>query len=85
MKQIIFNNNKNIVSGKIKEYRKKKKITQGELAARMQTLGVNIDQQAISRIEKNSRQVTDYELACFCRCLDITPDMLLSNFSKYFD
>ncbi len=85
MKQIIFNNNKNIVSEKIKEYRKKLKITQGDLAARMQTLGVNIDQQAISRIEKNLRQVTDYELACFCRCLDVTPNELLINFNKYFD
>lgn len=85
MKQIIFNDNKNIVSEKIKEYRKKQKITQSELAARMQTMGVNIDQQAISRIEKNLRQVTDYELACFCVCLDITPNIILSDLGKYFD
>ena len=71
MKQITFYNNKNIISEKLKEYRVKQKVTQGDLAARMQVLGVNIDQQAISRIEKNSRQVTDYELACFCKCLDI--------------
>ena len=85
MKQITFNNNKNIISGKIKEYRIKQKITQGDLAARMQVLGVNIDQQAISRIEKNLRQVTDYELACFCKCLDVKPEELLSDFEKYFE
>ena len=85
MKQITFNNNKNIISDKIKEYRVKRKITQGDLAARMQILGVNIDQQAISRIEKNRRQVTDYELACFCKCLDITPDEILNGFEKYFE
>ena len=85
MKQIIFNNNKNIISGKIKEFRIKQNITQGDLAARMQVLGVNIDQQAISRIEKNQRQVTDYELACFCKCLDVKPDALLSDFEKYFE
>ena len=85
MKQIIFNNNKNIVSDKIKKYRIKRKISQGDLAARMQVLGVNVNQQAISRIEKNLRQVTDYELACFCKCLDVKPDELLSDFDKYFE
>lgn len=85
MKQITFYNNKNIISGKIKEYRIKQKISQCDLAARMQVLGVNIDQQAISRIEKNLRQVTDYELACFCKCLDVKPDELLNDFEKYFE
>ena len=85
MKQIIFYDNKNIISDKIKEYRIKRKISQGDLAARMQVLGVNINQQAISRIEKNQRQVTDYELACFCKCLDVKPDALLSDFEKYFE
>lgn len=85
MKQIIFYNNKNIISDKIKEYRIKRKISQDDLAARMQVLGVNVNQQAISRIEKNLRQVTDYELACFCKCLDVKPDELLSDFEKYFE
>lgn len=49
----------------------------------MQVLNVNVDQQIISKIEKNQRQVTDYELACFCKCLNISPDELLRNFEDY--
>ncbi len=84
MKQITFNGNKNIISDRLAKIRKEKKITQSDLAARMQTLNVNIDQQMISKIEKNQRQVTDYELACFCRCLNISPNEILKNFEKQF-
>ncbi len=63
---------KNVISGQLKYYRQKKGITQGDLSARMQTFGVNIDQQMISKIEHNHRFVTDYELVCFCRALDIS-------------
>ncbi len=84
MKQITFNGNKNIISDRLAKTRKEKKITQSDLAARMQTLNVNIDQQMISKIEKNQRQVTDYELACFCRCLNISPNEILKDFEKQF-
>ncbi len=50
----------------------------------MQTLGVNIDQQMISKMENNTRQVTDYELACLCLVLQITPNELLSEFFKKY-
>lgn len=81
MKQITFSGNKNIVGKMIAEYRKKRNLSQGELAAKMQLMNVNIDQQMISKIEKNQRQVTDYEFACFCKCLNASPNELL----KYFD
>lgn len=83
MKQITFNGNKNIVGKTIAEYRKKENLSQGELAAKMQLMNVNIDQQMISKIEKNQRQVTDYEFACFCRCLNVPPDKLLKHFDDY--
>lgn len=83
MKQITFNGNKNITSKMIAEYRKKENLSQGELAAKMQLLNVNIDQQMISKIEKNQRQVTDYEFACFCKCLNASPNELLKYFDEY--
>ncbi len=46
----------------------------------MQTMNVNMDQQMISKIEKNQRQVTDFEFACFCKCLQITAEELLRDF-----
>ena len=78
MKKICYYDNKNIISDKLKEYRQKQKLSQADLAARLQTMNVNIDQQMISKIEMNKRQVTDYELACICKCLNITPHEILN-------
>lgn len=83
MKQITFNGNKNITGKMIAEYRKKENLSQGELAAKMQLMNINIDQQMISKIEKNQRQVTDYEFAGFCKCLNISPGELLKCFETH--
>ena len=77
MKKINFGNDKNIISNSLKRIRSERKLTQGELAARMQTLGVNLDQQMISKIEKNNRIVTDYEVVCFAKALHVTVLYLL--------
>ena len=78
MKKICFYDNKNIIFDKLKELRVAKKLSQSDLAARLQTMNVNIDQQMISKIEMNKRQVTDYELACICKCLMVTPNEILN-------
>ena len=83
MKKIEFCNNKNIISEKLKSARKAKRISQSELAAKMQTYNINIDQQMISKIEKNARQVTDYEFACICKCLNVSPEWMLQDFESY--
>lgn len=80
MKQINFGKYKNVIGKTLYEIRKDKNISQSDLAAKMQTLNVNIDQQMISKIEKNQRQVTDYELACFCLCLNVTSNEMLKEF-----
>ena len=81
MKKICYYDNKNIISDKLRTLREKRGLSQSDLAAKLQTMNINMDQQMISKIEKNKRQVTDYELACICRCLSITPNELL-NFSE---
>lgn len=83
MKKIEFYEKKNIIAERLKEARKERRITQSELAARLQVLNVNIDQQMISKIEKNDRQVTDYEVACICECLKIEPAWLLQDYSLF--
>ena len=82
MKQIQYYGNKNIISARVKELRIKLDLSQEQLAARMQTMNVNMDQQMISKIEKNNRQVTDFELACLCKCLETTPNEMLAGFDK---
>ena len=46
----------------------------------MQVMNVNMDQQMLSKIENNRRIVTDYELACLCRILNVTERELLADF-----
>ena len=71
MKKIIFGEDKNLIHSALKEIRRKKHLTQSELAAKLQTMNINIDQQMISKIEKNDRFVTDYELVCIAKALGV--------------
>ena len=80
MQKLSYQGTKNIIAMPLRLMRVRKRVTQQELAARMQVLGVNIDQQAISNIENNRRIVTDYELACFCTALRCTERELLQDF-----
>ncbi|MCL2564067.1 MAG: helix-turn-helix domain-containing protein [Oscillospiraceae bacterium] len=82
MKKILFY--ENVISKQLKLARIKCNLSQAELAAKMQTMNVNIDQQMISKIENNARFVTDYELACFCRILKISEKELLTDFYENY-
>ena len=83
MKKIEFNDNKNIISKQLKIARIKAGLTQSQLAAKMQVLNINLDQQMISKIENNMRIVTDYELVCFCRVLRVDEKELLKDYDSY--
>ncbi len=85
MRKICYYNNKNIISENLRKLREAKGLSQNDLAAKLQTMNVNIDQQMISKIEKNMRQVTDYELACISKCLSVTPNDLLNFYEMKFD
>ncbi len=80
MKKIEFNQNKNVIFAQVATLRKKKGLSQKDLAVQMQLMNVNIDQQMISRIERNKRIVTDYELACLCKILGVTEREMLKDF-----
>ena len=84
MNEIIFYNNKNVIHKNLRQLRKMRGLTQEQLAARMQVMNVNITQRLISRIEHNTRIVTDYELACFCRALGVTEREMLSGFYEQY-
>ena len=84
MNEIVFYGNKNVIYKNLRRLRKKRNLSQGELAAKMQVMNVNIDQQMISKIERNRRFVTDFELACFCRILGVTLEEMLSDFYEKY-
>jgi transcriptional regulator with XRE-family HTH domain len=73
--------NRNIVGSRIREARKKTKppITQKDLAARLEVLGLEIDQAKISKIEQGIRPVFDYELVKLAEALKVSVGWLLSE------
>jgi transcriptional regulator with XRE-family HTH domain len=70
---------KNVVGIRIREARKKAKppLTQLELLARLQVLGVTIEQPALSKIESGDRPVTDIEVIALAKVLKVSADWLL--------
>ena len=84
MNEIVFYGNKNVIYKNLRRLRKKRNLSQGELAAKMQVMNVNLTQPLISRIEHNRRIVTDYELACLCRALGVTEQEMLSDFYEEY-
>lgn len=82
MQKLSYQGTKNVIAMPLRLMRVRKRVTQQELAARMQVLGVSMDQQAISNIENNKRIVTDYELVCFCKALRCTEQELLQDFNN---
>jgi len=77
MKIYDFNGKKNICGSRIHEARRKQKITQSELAAKLQLEGVIIERDSISRIEIGTRFVADYELRILSKILNVSVDWLL--------
>lgn len=69
MKIYNYDGKANIVGPKIKQLRLSQKMTQEELAIKMQLENVELSQKVISRIEKQERFVADYELLIFCKVL----------------
>lgn len=68
----------NICGRNISKLRMSMNISQRELADRLQVAGLDIDKNAIQRIECGKRFVTDIELIVFSRVLCCGLDELLS-------
>lgn len=69
---------RNNVCGKnIYKYRKLLKISQRQLADNMQIAGIDMDKNAIQRIEAGKRFVTDIELIVFSQVLRVSLNELL--------
>ncbi len=79
MKIYDFNGKKNICGKKIKEARKKCKMSQYQLAAKLQVEGIIIERDSISRMESGLRFVTDYELKFIAKILGVDITWLLSD------
>ena len=72
----------NICGKNISKFRTDLQISQRELADRMQLVGIDIDKNAIQRIECGKRFVTDIEIIAFAKVLNKKYEELL-NYSNH--
>lgn len=76
MKALDYEGRRNVSGERVRQNRTERKITQAELAARVQCEGVALEQDAISRIESGQRMVQDYELRALAEVLGASMDWL---------
>lgn len=79
MKIYDYNGRKNLCGERIHEARCRLRLTQSELAARLQCEGITLERDCISRIEIGTRFVADYELLILSRVLDVKVEWLLTG------
>jgi len=72
---------KNIIGSRLRQARKSANppVTQIDLVARLQTLGITIDQSGLSKIEKGKRPVSDKEILALVQALKVSVEWLLSG------
>lgn len=77
MKIYDYNGRKNLCGKRIHQARVSQKMSQENLAAKLQVNGINIERDSISRIEIGTRFVPDYELPIFAKILNVSIEWLL--------
>lgn len=77
MKIYDYKGRKNLCGDRVREARVRNKITQADLAARLQVAGVIMERDSVSRIEIGMRFVTDYELSVLSDMLGVSVEWLL--------
>lgn len=71
MKIYYYEGKANIIGPNIKKERIKLHLSQDALAAKLQLKNIEMSQKIVSRIEKQERFVTDYELLAFSEVLKV--------------
>lgn len=79
MKIYDYNGRKNICGDRVREARQKQRVSQENLAAKLQIEGVIIERDSISRIESGTRFVADCELKALAKVLRVDLAWLLSD------
>lgn len=79
MKIYDFGGRKNICGDRVREARCKNRLSQAELAAKLQVNGIVIERDSVSRIEIGTRFVADYELMVLAEILGVSIEWLLGK------
>ena len=81
---IQFVRRKNIVGPRVRKARKESRITQMELAARLQLLGITIDRSGIAKLESGRRPASDIEVAAIAKALKVPLSWLFEESDQVF-
>ena len=74
MKITKYNDFKNVSGTKLNQLRKEHKMSQQDLAEKLQLEGIDLTSKEISKIEKNKRLVQDFELFMFAKIFNVPAD-----------
>ena len=74
-----FVQHKNIIGPRVKEARKGAGVTQADLAAQLQVMGITVDRSAIAKIETGRRPISDIEAAAISKILKVKIDWLFAE------
>ena len=72
---------RNIIGSHVRKARKASKITQRDLVAQLQLLGIKVDQAGLSKLENGNRPITDIEIAAIARILKVPVSQLFEESS----
>ena len=76
MKIYDYQGRKNLCGDRVREARAKNRLTQADLAARLQVEGITIERDSVSRIEIGTRFVADFELVIIAKILGVSLEWL---------
>lgn len=79
MARIIDGNKMNLIGKNVSKIRKQKKMSQQELSAKLELMSVYVCRGSISRLEDQTRTVTDIELYALVQVLHVSVDELLKQ------
>ena len=77
MKKYDYHGKKNVSGDRIREAQLKRRLTQEDLAAKLQIEGVIMERDSVSRMEIGTRFVTDYELMVLSKVLGVSMQWLV--------
>lgn len=79
MARIIDGDEMNLIGHNVRKLRKQQKMSQQELSNKLELLGVYVCRGSVSRIEDQSRTVTDIELFAIAKILNVTVTELFNE------
>lgn len=85
MKYKSFNNKANVIGNNLRKYRELRGLSLRALSDKLALLGLKIYHSELSRMEKQTLFIKDYEIIALCKVLNISKEQLFENTDNIFD